>query len=270
MVVRPPLFPPWHIDEGGSRERRKFGSAYCHWIEWKPTSIGTRRDLENELERVYDIVTAVAGQSARAKFSTLFGLWADESGHHGGGRPTRPITSRSWTSAISATCVLYDRCLYVLPHEWNVTPAPHAAGLRSSSGAGCQSAGLVLTSTDTVFRMTSIPLVSRRQCPERQRWFPQGVGIHRRHSPRRTSAEIPQQDSAQAGQAVATRARAGAGGDIPGKVALYATCYGNYNSPEVGADFNKVFQHNGGIYIDVVPEGEVLWHARWNSGDLTP
>ncbi|GIR69747.1 MAG: hypothetical protein CM15mP74_09980 [Halieaceae bacterium] len=30
-------------------------------------------------------------------------------------------------------------------------------------------------------------------------------------------------------------------GNTTGKVALYATCYGNYNSPDVGEDFVKVF-----------------------------
>jgi Fe-S oxidoreductase len=56
-------------------------------------------------------------------------------------------------------------------------------------------------------------------------------------------------------------------GDTTGKVALYATCYGNYNSPEIGADFVKVFQHNG-IHIDVVPREKCCGMPKLELGDL--
>ena len=51
-------------------------------------------------------------------------------------------------------------------------------------------------------------------------------------------------------------------GATTGKVALYATCYGNYNSPEVGK-FRQVFQHNG-IHIDIVPKEKVAC-LSWSS-----
>jgi len=50
-------------------------------------------------------------------------------------------------------------------------------------------------------------------------------------------------------------------------VALYATCYGNYNSPEVGEDFVKVFQHNG-IHIDIVPKEQCCGMPKLELGDL--
>jgi Fe-S oxidoreductase len=56
-------------------------------------------------------------------------------------------------------------------------------------------------------------------------------------------------------------------GDTTGKVALYATCYGNYNSPEVGEDFVKVFQHNG-IHIDIVPKEQCCGMPKLELGDL--
>ena len=37
-----------------------------------------------------------------------------------------------------------------------------------------------------------------------------------------------------------------------GKVAFYATCYGNYTTPDLGDDFIKVFEHNN-IRIELVP-----------------
>ena len=56
-------------------------------------------------------------------------------------------------------------------------------------------------------------------------------------------------------------------GDTTGKIALYATCYGNYNSPEVGEDFAKVFQHNG-IHIDTIPKEKCCGMPKLELGDL--
>ena len=59
-------------------------------------------------------------------------------------------------------------------------------------------------------------------------------------------------------------------GRTTGKVAFYATCYGNYNSPELGEDFYKVFQHND-IFIRRESFQRMLWERletwRWNKPD---
>jgi len=52
-----------------------------------------------------------------------------------------------------------------------------------------------------------------------------------------------------------------------GKVALYATCYGNYNTPEIGEDFVKVYQHNE-IHMDVVPKERCCGMPKLDLGDL--
>ena len=52
-----------------------------------------------------------------------------------------------------------------------------------------------------------------------------------------------------------------------GKIALYATCYGNYNTPQIGEDFVKVFQHNG-IMIDIVPKESCCGMPKFDLGDL--
>ena len=52
-----------------------------------------------------------------------------------------------------------------------------------------------------------------------------------------------------------------------GKVALYATCHGNYNSPEIGEDFVKVYRHND-IHIDLVPRERCCGMPKLELGDL--
>ncbi|MBT8114684.1 MAG: hypothetical protein KJP04_04860, partial [Arenicella sp.] len=58
-----------------------------------------------------------------------------------------------------------------------------------------------------------------------------------------------------------------AAGETTGKVALYATCYGNYNTPDLGADFLKVFQHND-IEIKLVPKERCCGMPKLELGDL--
>ena len=56
-------------------------------------------------------------------------------------------------------------------------------------------------------------------------------------------------------------------GNTTGKVALYATCYGNYNSPSLGEDFRKVFRHNS-IVIDLVDKEACCGMPKLELGDL--
>jgi glycerol-3-phosphate dehydrogenase subunit C len=39
------------------------------------------------------------------------------------------------------------------------------------------------------------------------------------------------------------------GAQTPGKVAIYATCYVNYNEPGIGHDLLKVLDHNEVPYV---------------------
>jgi Fe-S oxidoreductase len=56
-------------------------------------------------------------------------------------------------------------------------------------------------------------------------------------------------------------------GNTTGKVALFATCYGNYNSPNLGEDLYKVFQHND-IHIQLVSKEECCGMPKLELGDL--
>jgi len=58
-----------------------------------------------------------------------------------------------------------------------------------------------------------------------------------------------------------------AAGVTTGKVALYVTCYGNYNSPILGEDFYEVFRHND-IKIDLVPKEQCCGMPKLELGDL--
>ena len=50
-------------------------------------------------------------------------------------------------------------------------------------------------------------------------------------------------------------------------MALFATCYGNYNEPQVGEDLVAVFEHNG-IPVTLLPRERCCGMPKLELGDL--
>ncbi len=241
-----------------------------HPIEWKSETYWDKADLERELERVYNICHGCRRcVSLCDSFPTLFDL-VDESS-------TMEVDGVAKDDFIKVVdqCYLCDlcymtKCPYVPPHEWNVD-FPHLM-LRAKAvkfrEEGARLRDRVLTSTDTVFSLTSIPLVdvtvnAVNRNTTMRKVIETTAGIHH-------EAPLPRFHSKTLRKRVAPLLRdiaPTALGNTTGKLALYATCYGNYNSPEVGDDFVKVFQQNG-IHIDVVPKEKCCGMPKLELGDL--
>jgi Fe-S oxidoreductase len=162
------------------------------------------------------------------------------------------------------------KCPYVPPHEWNVD-FPHLM-LRAKAvkfrEEGARLRDKLLTSTDSTFSMVSIPLVDitanavNKMGPMRKVLESVG-GIHH-------EAPIPEFHSKTMKKRVRPLIREISPqpvGETTGKVALYATCFGNYNSPEIGEDFVKVFQHND-MHIDIIPKEKCCGMPKLELGDL--
>tara|TARA_R110002110_G_scaffold66978_1_gene183017 strand:- start:112792 stop:114114 length:1323 start_codon:yes stop_codon:yes gene_type:complete len=241
-----------------------------HPIEWKSEKYWDKNDLEQELERVYDICHGCRRcVSLCDSFPTLFDL-VDES-------ETMEVDGVDKADYIKVVdqCYLCDlcymtKCPYVPPHEWNVD-FPHLM-LRAKAikfkEEGARLRDRVLTSTDTTFSMVSIPLIDitanavNRIGPFRKA-LDKVVGIHH-------EAPVPQFHSKTLKKRAKPLLRDIAAtpvGDTTGKVALYATCYGNYNSPDLGEDFVKVFQHNN-IHMDIIPKEKCCGMPKLELGDL--
>ncbi len=244
-----------------------------HPVEWKTEEYWDKDDLNRELERVFDIC-----QGCRRcvnlcnAFPTMFDL-VDES-------DTMEIDGVDKADFIKVVdqCYLCDlcymtKCPYVPPHEWNVD-FPHLM-LRAKAvkfkEEGAKLRDRVLTSTDAVFSVATIPLVditvnALNGNTTVRKVFESTLGIHH-------AAPLPKFYSKTLRKRVAPLIKAilpiepKPAGNTTGKIALYATCYGNYNSPEIGEDFVKVFQHNG-IHIDIVPKEKCCGMPKLELGDL--
>jgi Fe-S oxidoreductase len=241
-----------------------------HPVEWKTEKFWDKDDLYQELERVYDICHGCRRcVSLCDSFPTLFDL-VDES-------ETMEVdgVDKADYNKVVDQCYMCDlcymtKCPYVPPHEWNVD-FPHLM-LRAKAvkfrEEGARFRDRVLTSTDNVGRAASIPLVditvnALNKNQTFRKVFEKTLGVHR-------EAPVPEYFSKTLRKRVKPMVReiaATAINGTTGKVALYATCYGNYNTPDIGEDFVKVFQHND-IHIDIVPKEKCCGMPKLELGDL--
>lgn len=242
-----------------------------HPVLWQEEEYWDKEDLFSELERVYDICHGCRRcVSLCDSFPTLFDL-VDES-------ETMEVdgVARDDYYKVVDQCYMCDlcfmtKCPYVPPHEWNVD-FPHLMLRAKAQRFREESAPFrdrVLTSTDAVGAMASIPLVDITVNALNNNGMFRTVlentlGVHREapvpdyHSKtlRKTFKTFRSQDIAPKPV-----------GETTGKIALYATCYGNYNTPNLGEDFIRVFEHND-IRIDLVEREACCGIPKWDLGDL--
>lgn len=241
-----------------------------HPVDWQSTDFYNEDSLNQELERVYDICHGCRRcVSLCDAFPTLFDL-VDES-------DTMEVdgVDKSDYIKVADQCYLCDlcymtKCPYVPPHEWNVD-FPHLM-LRAKAvhfkQHGTSFRNKVLTSTDAVSKLASIPVVdvtvnSMNKKPAFRNILQNTLGVHAEAPLPEYHAKTLRKSAPQFQQAQnVTPAN-----NTTGKVALYATCYGNYNSPHLAEDFFKVYQHNG-IHLELVPKEQCCGMPKLELGDL--
>lgn len=241
-----------------------------HPIDWQSEDFWNKDPLNKELERVYDICHGCRRcVSLCDAFPTLFDL-VDES-------ETLEVdgVDKNDFMKVVDQCYLCDmcylsKCPYVPPHEWNVD-FPHLM-LRGKAQKfkrqGASFRDKSISNTDTLAKLLTIPVVEEtvnalNKNKTFRKTFEESFGIHRdavlpeyNRKSLRKLWEVPGREAAPAAAGVTT-----------GKVALYATCYGNYNSPNLGEDFREVYRHND-IVIDLVDKEACCGMPKMELGDL--
>jgi Fe-S oxidoreductase len=219
-----------------------------HPLDWTNEDFYNEEKCLAEMDRVFDICHGCRRcVSLCDSFPTLFDM-IDES-------PTFELegADKSKYKDVVDQCYLCDlcyqtKCPYVPPHEWALD-YPHLM-LRAKAikfrREGASLRDKVLTSTTTVGRLASIPLVDVTVNAVNTLGFVRkgmeaAIGVHHQ-------AKVPKYQSNHLKKRL-KRHQPGAhppqaAGPTRGKVAVFGTCYGTYNTPQMGEDLVRVFEHN--------------------------
>jgi len=241
-----------------------------HPLDWQSESFWDKDALNTELERVYDICHGCRRcVSLCNAFPTLFDL-VDESDTF----EVDGVDKKDYMKVVDE-CYLCDicymaKCPYTPPHEWNVD-FPHLmlrAKAQDFKTNGTSFRNKLLSNTDAVSKVASIPIVdvtvnALNNNGVFRKVLEKTLDVHHQ-------APVPKYHSKTMRKKVKPLAKTiehQSVGKTTGKVALFVTCYGNYNSPDLGEDFYKVFQHNN-IQIDLVPKEKCCGMPKLELGDL--
>ena len=240
-----------------------------HALDWQNPEFYDKEDLLKELGRVYDICHGCRRcVSLCNSFPTLFDL-VDESDT----MEVDGVAKEDYWKVVDH-CYLCDlcfltKCPYVPPHEWDLD-FPHLM-LRAKAvkykEQGASFRDRTLTSTDRIGSLAGIPVVAGvvnamngtggfRKILERTLGVDAGARLPKYHSRKMRSLIEPGSGDA-----------AEEAGPTKGRVALFATCYGNVNAPEIGTDLVAVFEHNG-IPVTIAPKEQCCGMPKLELGDL--
>ncbi|MDX1606373.1 MAG: heterodisulfide reductase-related iron-sulfur binding cluster, partial [Candidatus Competibacterales bacterium] len=241
-----------------------------HPLDWKNPQFYDEDAVLQEMERVFDICHGCRRcVSLCHAFPTLFDL-VDESET----LEVDGVAKADYWKVVDQ-CYLCDlcymtKCPYVPPHEFNVD-FPHlmwrGKAVRFHQGK-TRARDKLLSSTDAVGKLASIPVVSQtvnaanRTAPMRK-VLDKTLGVH-------PEAQLPQYHSRTARKRLGSHRsdhQAEAVGRTRGQVALFTTCYGNYNEPDVAEDLVKVFEHNG-IPMTLLAREQCCGMPKLELGDL--
>lgn len=243
-----------------------------HALDWKNPEFYNEDAVLREMERVFDLCHGCRRcVSLCNSFPTLFDLVDESSTMEVDG-----VKKEDYWKVVDH-CYLCDlcymtKCPYTPPHEWNID-FPHlmlrAKAVKFKKG-NTKFRDKVLSSTDTVGKLAGIPVVAgivnkMNQTPAFRQQLDKVLGVH-------PNAKVPAYHTDKGRDRVARYQTLDASKAVPagrttGKVAIFATCYGNYNEPHIVDDLRKVFEHNG-IPVTLLDKEQCCGMPKLELGDL--
>ncbi len=243
-----------------------------HPLDWQSEEFYDEAPLFEELERVFDICHGCRRCFNLCNaFPTLFDAVDESETMEVDGVPKKVYWDVVDNCYLCDMCYM-SKCPYVPPHEWNVD-FPHLM-LRAKSARfkkeGASLRDKVLSATDTVGKFAGIPIVvnavnASNRSKAGRKLLEHTLGVHR-------SAPVPEYHSKTARKRLAylhdtSQVEARPTSATRGKVALYATCYGNRNHPAVNEDLVAVYEHNG-IAVTLLEKEVCCGMPKLELGDL--
>jgi Fe-S oxidoreductase len=240
-----------------------------HPLDWKSPEFYNEEKLLTEMERVFDICHGCRRcVSLCHAFPTLFDL-VDESNT----MEIDGVDKKDYWKVVDH-CYLCDlcfltKCPYVPPHEWNLD-FPHLmlqAKAVHFKNHGAITRDKILSATDTVPKLAGIPIVAgvvnaMNANQGFRKLLEKILGVDH-------DAVIPKYTSKPLRKRIKPKpdATGESAGRTTGKVALFATCYGNNNQPDIGEDLVAVLEHNG-IPVTIAEKERCCGMPKLELGDL--
>lgn len=241
-----------------------------HPIDWKNPDFYDEASAFKEMERVFDICHGCRRcVSLCQSFPTLFDLVdaTDDGEVHG-------VKKEAYWNVVDQ-CYLCDlcymtKCPYTPPHPWNLD-FPHlmlrAKAIKHKQGR-VRGGETFLASTDVHGKFAGIPIVvdvvnAVNRTRTMRGLLDRNLGVH-------PEAWMPGLAEQRFRWGRAMRGAASVvthGQRTPGKVAVFSTCYVNYNEPGIGSDLLKVLDHNE-IPYEIVTKEQCCGMPKLELGDL--
>ena len=240
-----------------------------HPLDWLNPDFYNEESMLGELERIFDICHGCRRcVSLCGSFPTLFDL-VDES-------PTLEVdgVAKADYWKVVDQCFMCDlcymtKCPYTPPHEWNLD-FPHtmlrAKAIKFKKGE-VGKAEQFLASTDTHGSLAGIPIVVQAanavtNAKPMRSVMEKVLGVDKdAWLPELATTKFRSEAKDQTAAPVVNGER------TPGKVAIYATCYVNYNEPGIGHDLLKILSHNDIPYV-IVEKEQCCGMPKLELGDL--
>jgi len=241
-----------------------------HPIDWKGAAYYDQAACEKEMERIFDICHGCRRcVSLCHSFPTLFDLVdATKDGE------VHEVAKADFWKVVDQ-CYLCDlcymtKCPYVPPHPWNVD-FPHtmlrAKAVKFKNG-GVGAGEQFLASTDKHGKFAGIPVVVQvanalTKTKTMRRALDKTLGVH----PDAWLPELATSRFRWSAKKTGSATEVRDGERSPGKVAIFSTCYVNYNEPGIGHDLIKLLEHNE-IPYTLVEKEKCCGMPKLELGDL--
>ncbi len=244
-------------------------------LDWRSDAFYDHESLYAELERVYDICHGCRRcVSLCDAFPTLFDL-VDES-------ETLEVdgVDKDDYMKVVEQCFLCDlcaetKCPYLPPHPWAVD-FPHLM-LRAKAyrfkNNDTHWRDRIITSTDPIFDTLSTPGLAQAAnaaagSATLRKLGDRVAGIHPQAPlPHFESPPLSKRYAGSRGSDIGAGQQAVGDERTTGKVAIYLTCYGDHNEPQVVEDLIAVLNHNG-IPVRLLVDAKCCGMPKLELGDL--
>ena len=240
-----------------------------HALDWKSPEFNDEAACLHEMERIFDICHGCRRcVSLCQSFPTLFDL-VDE----GKTGELDGVDKQDFWKVVDQ-CYLCDlcymtKCPYVPPHPWNLD-FPHtmlrAKAIKFRKGE-VKGGEKFLASTDVHGQFAGIPIVVQavnavNRTKTARKVMDSQLGVHPEAWLPELASKRFRWSAPRALSQVVTN-----GERTPGKVAIFSTCYVNYNEPGIGFDLLKVLDHNAIPYV-IVEKEKCCGMPKLELGDL--